>query len=143
MALHKNKSFLIIPQAIFYYFVHGVKPEDYLNQNRNIFDYCGGVKIKGDWKFVEHKIIDGEYQQNKIQDTIRYYISKSGSKIIKTNKSDKRERQIEAGKWMQTLFINYVEKDFDEYDIDFSYYLNNINKEIYSLEGISNQISLF
>lgn len=143
LALHKNKSFLVIPQAIHAYFVDGIKPEKFIKENLNIFDFCGGVKIKGDWKFVEHKIEDGEYTTTPLQHTIRYFISKSGSKIIKRNKTDKREIQVEAGKWMQTTLINYVEKPFEEYDINYNYYLEKINKEIESLEPSTNQLSLF
>jgi hypothetical protein len=203
LALHKNKSFLIIPKAIQAYFVDGIKPEDYLAQNQNIFDYCGGVKIKGDWNFVEHFVekeidpqylnytlqqkrdyllangweqswsddnwvrkdavnkeanngadtesafiysipkIGGVYKTHELQHTIRYFISKQGSKIIKKNNSDNREIQVEAGKWMQTIMIDYVEKDFSEYDINIKYYLENIYKEIRSLEPINNQLSLF
>jgi hypothetical protein len=143
LALHKNKSFLVIPQAIHAYFVDGIKPEKFISENLNIFDFCGGVKIKGDWKFVEHKIENGDYITNPLQHTIRYFISKSGSKIIKRNKTDNREIQVEAGKWMQTTLINYVEKPFEEYDINYDYYLEKINKEIESLEPSTNQLSLF
>jgi hypothetical protein len=143
LALHKNKSFLVIPQAIHAYFVDGIKPEKFINENLNIFDFCGGVKIKGDWKFIEHKIEDGDYTTTPLQHTIRYFISKSGSKIIKKNKTDHREIQVEAGKWLQTTLINYVEKPFEEYDINYDYYLEKIKKEIESLEPNTNQLSLF
>jgi hypothetical protein len=143
LALHKNKSFLIIPKAIHAYFVDGIKPEDYLAQNQNIFDYCGGVKIKGDWNFFEHKIADGEHSITPVQHTIRYFVSNSGSKIIKKNNTDGREIQVEAGKWMQTIMIDYTKKEFSEYDINLKYYLDNIYKEIRSLEPINNQLSLF
>lgn len=143
LALHKNKSFLIIPKAIHAYFVDGIQPEDYLAQNQNIFDYCGGVKIKGDWNFYEHKIVNGEHSIEPVQHTIRYFVSNSGSKIIKKNNTDGREIQVEAGKWMQTIMIDYTEKEFSEYDINFKYYLDNIYKEIRSLEPINNQLSLF
>jgi len=143
LALHKNKSFLIIPKAIQAYFVDGIKPEDYLAQNQNIFDYCGGVKIKGDWEFYEHSIVNGEHSIKHLQHTIRYFVSNSGSKIVKKNNTDGREIQVEAGKWMQTVMIDYVEKDFSDYDINMKYYLDNIYKEIRSLEPINNQLSLF
>ena len=143
LALHKNKSFLIIPKAIHAYFVDGIQPEDFLAQNQNIFDYCGGVKIKGDWEFYQHGILSGEPFMYLLQHTIRYFVSKSGSKIIKKNNTDGREIQVEAGKWMQTIMIDYQEKDFSEYDINFKYYLDNIYKEIRSLEPINNQLSLF
>ena len=143
LALHKNKSFLIIPKAIHAYFVDGIQPEDFLAQNQNIFDYCGGVKIKGDWNFYQHGIMNGEPFMHLLQHTIRYFVSNSGSKIIKRNNTDGREIQVEAGKWMQTIMIDYTEKEFSEYDINFKYYLDNIYKEIRSLEPINNQLSLF
>lgn len=143
LALHKNKSFLVIPQAIHAYFVDGVKPEKFISENLNIFDFCGGVKIKGDWKFIEHKVELGDYSTTPLQHTIRYFISKTGSKIIKKNNTDHREIQVEAGKWLQTTLINYVEKPFEEYDINYDYYLEKIRKEIESLEPSTNQLSLF
>ena len=143
LAMHKNKSFLVIPRAIHAYFVDGIKPEDYIKSVTNIFDFCGGVKIKGDWSFYEHKVVSGEYLIEKVQHTIRYFISNTGSKVIKKNNTDNREIQIEAGKWLQTLMIDYKEKPFSEYDINYDYYLDKINKEIRDLEPIITQLSLF
>jgi hypothetical protein len=143
LALHKNKSFLIIPKALHAYFVEGIQPEEFIKSNKNIFDFCGGVKIKGDWRFVEHKISNGDYVANELQHTIRYYVSHKGSKIIKTNNHDNREIQIESGQWMQTLYIDHNEQPFENYDINYDYYLQRIRKEINSLEPNSNQLSLF
>jgi hypothetical protein len=143
LALHKNKSFLIIPKAIFMYFVHGMKPEEYLLTENNIFDYCGGVKIKGNWKFVEHHVEMGYYVKDNLQDTLRYYMSNTGSKIIKQNKDDKREIQIEAGRWLQTVYVKHVETPFEEYGINLNYYLDKIYKEINSLEPVITQLKLF
>ena len=143
LALHKNKSFLVIPKALHEYFVNGVKPEDYLKSNKNIFDFCGGVKIRGNWKFNQHAIVNGEYQTNALQDTIRYFISSTGCKVIKKNIDDNREINVEAGRWLQTLLIDYTERPFEEYDINYDYYLEKIRKEINSLEPMSNQLKLF
>jgi hypothetical protein len=143
LALHKNKSFLIIPKALHAYFVEGIEPEQFMQENQNIFDYCGGVKIKGDWKFIEHSIVNGEFHKNNLQHTIRYYISNGGSKIIKTNLLDGREIQIESGPWMQTVFIDYEEKKFSDYNINLKFYLEKVKKEIEGLEPNRNQLSLF
>jgi len=143
LAMHKNKSFLVVPKAIHAYFVDGIKPEDYIKSNTDIFDFCGGVKIKGDWNFYQHKIVDGEYLIEKLQHTIMYFISNTGTKVIKKNNTDNREIQIEAGRWLQTLLINYKEKPFTEYDINYDYYLDKINKEIRDLEPIVTQYKLF
>jgi hypothetical protein len=143
LALHKNKSFLVIPKALHAYFVNGEKPEEFIKANTEIFDFCGGVKIKGDWKFYLHGVENQEYSKKALQHTIRYYISKGGSKIIKTNLSDSREIQVEAGKWLQTVFIDYCEKPFEEYNINYDYYIDKVRKEIESLEPSTNQLSLF
>ena len=144
LALHKNKSFLIIPKALHAYFVEGIAPEEFLEQNKNIFDYCGGVKIKGEWVYVEKYVKNGAYAEKKLQNTIRYYICSSGSKIVKVNKSDKREIQTEAGKWLQQIYISHVDDmPFDDYEINYKYYLENIRKEIEGLEPNKNQLSLF
>ena len=141
--LHKNKSHLIVAKAIYNYFINGIEPEEYLKSNVNIYDYCAGVKIKGDWTFMESKIVNGNYINQPLQKTIRYYISNTGSKIIKVNNSDNRQIQVEAGKWMQTIFNTYIEKPFEEYDINFNYYLENIKKEIDILEPKIQQLKLF
>ena len=143
LALHKNKSFLVISKAIFYYFVHGVDPEEYLRKETNIFDFCGGKKIRGDWKFIKEYIEDREHKKDDIQNTIRYYVSNKGSKIIKYNYLDQRTTQIEAGRWLQTLFIDADMKKITEYDLNYDYYLEKIMKEIHNLEPIKNQLSLF
>jgi len=134
LALHKNKSFLIIPKALFNYFVNDVPPERFLLENRNIFDYCAGVKIKGDWAFHETCVENGELLQTELQKTIRYFISDSGCKIVKVNKTDKRQIQIEAGKWMQTEFNQFVELPWNEYDVNDEYYLDKIYKEIDNIQ---------
>jgi len=145
LALHKNNSFLIVRKALFYYFVHDIKPEDYLKDNRDIFDYCGAVKIRGDWKFVEHSVKEGELHEEELQKTVRYYISKTGSKIVKINKLDGRKIQTESGKWHQTTFNIHEDKPWEEYNIDDRYYLEKIYKEIKSLmpERFEQQTSLF
>ena len=39
--------------------------------------------------------------------------------------------------------IDYKEKPFTDYDINYDYYLDKINKEIRDLEPIITQLSLF
>jgi hypothetical protein len=143
--LHKNKSFSVIPKALFYYFVHNIKPQDYLKTNKNIFDYCGQTKAKGSWIFKHAYIENGNVIEDKLQKTLRYYISKSGSKIIKHNVEDNRNINVEAGVWLQKIFNQYEEKVFEEYQTNEKFYLEKINKEIEALlpNIFKKQISLF
>lgn len=143
--LHKNHSFMVISKALYYYFVHGVDPETYIKTNKDIYDYCGLTRAKGDWKF-KHTYVDEnrEVQVDDLQKTLRYYVSKKGTKIIKNNTIDGRNTNVEAGKWVQTIFNVYEEKPFEDYNIDLSYYLFKVNKEIKAMqpEIFANQIKL-
>jgi hypothetical protein len=145
LALHKNKSFQIIPKAIYNYVVHDIEPEEYLKNNRNIFDYIGVVKIKGNWKFIEKKLKEGTLSEEELQNTLRYYVSEHGSKVVKVNKDDGREIQAVAGKWLQTIFNVYEKKTWEDYDVNDRFYLERIYKEIKSMypERFDQQLTLF
>ena len=144
---HKNKSFLIIPKAIYAWFVHGTKPEDFLAANNNFYDYCGAVKAKGGWHFEERKIVNGELVNNPLQKIIRYYISDEGGKLVKCHQ-DGREIQVESGEWLQTV-VNKLDgsKDSNNYPINKKYYLEEIYKEIEGIQSVvfnkPTQLSLF
>jgi len=145
LALHKNKSKLVIPKGVFNYFIHDKLPQEYIESNKNILDYCIGAKSKGDWKQVARSVIKGVFNQKDLQKINRYYISKKGVKIIKVNKIDQREIQLEAGKWLQVLFnkIN-LETKWENYNIDNAYYMEAIEQEINNILNVSsNQLKLF
>lgn len=136
-ALHKNKSFLVVPKAIYNYFVHGMMPEQSLLENRNIYDYCGGLKAKGPWRFEERYVVDSELKVNKLSKIVRYYISNKGSKLIKYHSKDGREMQVNAGSWLGTTINNMdgMEIDMDVVDINKEYYLQAIYKEIMNIDS--------
>ena len=144
LALHKNKSKLIIPKAIYAYFVDDILPEYTLKHNRNILDYCIGGKSKGAWEQTARYVENGSAKEVKLQKINRYFISNKGVKIIKINKNDKREIQLESGRWMQTVYNNATPQEWNTYDINEKYYLDAIEREINNILGIkTNQLSLF
>lgn len=143
LMLHKNKSFLVIPKAIYDFFVNNITPEQSLENNKNIFDYCGGAKAKGDWKFQETCVIDGKVVTRDLQKVTRYYVSRRGCKMIKVNKSDGREIQVEAGKWLQSEYNKHdPSKSFDSFDINKEFYLSKIYKEIANIKSTGAQVQL-
>ena len=148
---HKNKSFLVIPKAIYAYFIHGIDPADYLKSNTEIFDYCAGAKLKGNWFFEKRYVKDGVFHNERLQKLIRYYISNKGVKLIKCN-PDGREIQLESGSILQTIFNKSEMKSWEDYDINKSYYLKKIYSEIEKIEKtasilpnsvINSQLTLF
>jgi hypothetical protein len=146
---HKNKSFLIIPKAIYAYFIDGITPEDFLANNQDIHDYCAGVKAKQDWTILNVQVSeDGtELTRTPLQKIVRYYISNTGGKLVKKH-VDNREIQIEAGRWKQQV-VNKINPriPFSHYDINTKYYLDAIYREIETITEVhprySVQLSLF
>lgn len=136
LPFHKNKSFLIVPKALYAYFINGIDPKQFIQDNRNIFDYCAGAKLKGDWFFVERTVNEGFYVENKLQKLIRYFMSNKGTKLIKCN-PDGRELQLESVKIMQSIFNKAEYKPWDEYGVNDAYYLNKIYDEIHKIERLS------
>jgi hypothetical protein len=135
LPLHKDKSALIVRKAIFNYFIHDIPPEKTINESRNIYDFCIGKRIKGNWYFEERYVEDQEYKTKTLTKTVRYYMSKTGSKIVKINKSDGRELTTEAGKSLLTVFNKYVEKEWLEYNINTKYYLDAVYRELDNILG--------
>lgn len=131
--LHKNKSNLASRKAIFKFFLLNTPPEKTITNNTNIFDFCIGKKIKGDWYFESRFIKNSELINKKEQKTLRYFISKNGTKLIKVHKHDERETQLEAGHWLTTIFNKYEKKNMKDYNIDYSYYIKAVYNEVYNI----------
>jgi hypothetical protein len=122
-----------VPKAIYNYFVHDVVPEVFIQNNRDIFDYCVGVKRKGDWIFMETCFVKGIRHDRELQAVVRYYISNKGCKIIKVNKADGRETRAEAGKWLQTEFNLYEIKSWRDKIVNGTDKADWIEDTIYSV----------
>lgn len=142
LALHKNKSYSIIPKAIYNYFAYGTIPEKYLSMNRNILDYCSGLKAKGDWVFYQTCVVYGDIFNTPLNKIVRAYISDDGCKIFKQNKVDSRTFQVEAGAVRQTVYNIHSDKKWPEYNVNDSFYINKIYKEISKIEGDKNNVQL-
>ena len=145
LAMHKNKSKLVIPKGIYEYFVNGVLPQVYLQQNQNILDYCIGSKTNSGWQVTSQYLKDNNLTVDNLQKINRYYISNRGSKLIKVNKNDGRMIQLESGPWLATVYNKMtLNPKWDTYDINYKYYQQAIEKEIDNILGIScGQLDLF
>ncbi len=133
--LHKNKSARVVPLALYEYFVHGRSPKDFIMNHKNIYDFCIGVKKKGDTYFMTERVENNVHIEEKQQKTLRFYISNKGCKITKRHK-DGRLWQITAGKWMHTLFNKFEKKPWNEYDINYSYYIEKAQSIIDSINDV-------
>lgn len=131
--LHKNKSNRIVNLALLNYFVHGTDPKVFIPEQRNIYDFCACVRATGDFYLEEEGMVNGEVVTNKLQKTVRYYISKEGMKLLKRH-PDGRQLQTDAGMWRQTVFNRFVEKPWEDYAIDYKYYIERTYNIINSIQ---------
>lgn len=148
--LHKNKSHSIIPKAVHDYWVYGTPVETTIKNHNNIFDFCAGVKSKkseqkGQVHYEMWKVNKGQIIKEKLSKTVRYFISKKGSTLIKfyeTGDFEQVEAPITNGKqiikdWKITYFNkSYKLDNFEDYNIDYSYYISKSKKWINDIEQI-------
>lgn len=148
--LHKNKSHSIIPLAVNNYWVNNIPVEKTIKEHKNIFDFCAGVKskksdIKGGSRYEMWKVENGLLEKQKLSKTVRYFISKKGSTIIKFYE-DGTFAQVEAPIMKGTILlkewrITYFNKafypdNFEDYNIDYSYYISKSKDWINDIEQI-------
>lgn len=148
--LHKNKSFLVIPKAISAYYFNNTKPEDFIASHRNIYDFCGFARARGQWRFIQITSNSEGIHEKEIQKTLRYFVSKSGSKVVKRkietvefiNDDDEKEEkdtakniQVLAGRYHVTEFNTYINKEWEEYNVNYNWYVKEVYKEITALNS--------
>lgn len=141
--LHKNKSNTIMRIALKEYFVNGVPIEETIKQHKNIYDFCIALRSKQDSYFEERFVKDRKVCKNKLQKTIRYFISKKGSNLFKIYNSGEVETinvNPKGGKsWYQTVINKIENKDYISM-VDYNYYIFETKKIINQIEKI--QITL-
>lgn len=153
--LHKNKSFSIIPRAVFEYFANNVPIETTVYSSNNIFEFCAGVRSKktelsgASW-FELWSLKDDNLHREKLSKTIRYYISKGGKTLMKCYESGNYEHveaPLESGKTKKHFKCQVFNKSWKDemknYNIDYSYYIYKINKMIHDVEGNKKQNTIW
>ncbi len=141
---HKDNSFKIVSLALSDYFFKGTPVEETILTHKNIYDFCGRQKFKKTSYGETHTLVydDKGLATDKIeiqQKNVRYYISKPGSNFVKVYTKGTIE-QINKG-FEVTIFNKYVEKPFEEYKVNYDFYIRECYKEINNI--INNQLSLF
>ncbi len=60
-----------------------------------------------------------------VPNRLKYQVHRGTGKVI----------SVDAGSWVVTVFNQYEDKPFEEYDINYKYYLQRITREIESARG--------
>jgi hypothetical protein len=150
--LHKNKSARIVPIALEHFFVNDVPVDTTIRNHTNIYDFCLRQKASSNFHY-EGTQAGKVTVYNKL---IRYYVSKTGEKLMKiknpdcdTNAAD--ASQVEAGEWVMHV-CNKLSKDHPLDNINYDYYIEKANRIIEKIQFAGrkrkiivnpNQMSLF
>jgi hypothetical protein len=139
---HKDPSMKIVPIAVKKYFVDGIPIEETIKNHKDIFDFCMRFKTNSGCKGI-FKSVDKNMNINEIKlpRTTRYYVGKGiESGILLKCFDDGRITGVNIG-FSEIIFNNYEEKDIKDYNIDYSFYINEALKLKNSV--YTGQLSLF
>jgi DNA polymerase elongation subunit (family B) len=150
--LHKNKSARIVPIALEHYYVNDVPVATTIRNHTNIYDFALRQKASSNFHY-EGTQAGKVTVYNKL---IRYYVSKTGEKLMKiknpdcdTNAAD--ASQVEAGEWVMHV-CNKLSKDHPLDNINYDYYIEKAERIIEKIQFAGrkrkiivnpNQMSLF
>ena len=128
---------LVIAKALNAYYVDNIEPREYITNpdryNSHIFDYCKSNKIGKDYLVFHNGIIQ--------QQLNRYYFSKKGACLFKQKNGQGTMNHINVGQPV-ILFNTYGDKPWEEYNIDYNYYISATQKIIDELNN-NGQLNLF
>lgn len=158
LELHKNFSMLIVPKALEAYFVNNIKPEEFIRNHNDMYDFFKRTKInKSDNLFSRIYDENGNISnQKEIQRITRYYISGyqeyhkdsktysyhgSGTTLIKImpplkDKTQNREFNIEAGYLCEICNnLSNITNEEIKNKINYQYYIDEVYKVINLIEN--------
>lgn len=132
----------IVPHAIYQYYVHGVPVRNTIQGHTDIYDFCKSQNVGGQYKQEFHTLDTTNRKIDIIecQKTNRYYVSKSIGKLYKVKQDGSREDLV-AGHNVTLLNDEVVHSNFEDYKVDYNYYVAQANKIISVMEPA--QLELF
>lgn len=139
---HKDNSFRIIPFTLSEFFINGINVEETIINHKNIYDFCGRHKFKGQDYGEIHFISNDEtgspiIKIQRQQKNVRYFVSNKGATFIKQYK--KGTSQFINKGYGVTIFNNYINQS--DYNINYDFYIKECNKIINTINN--NQTLLF
>jgi hypothetical protein len=129
----------IVPIALKEYFVNGVPIRDTILNHKDIFDFCLRLKVNSK-SVAKYVYFDNGLKEQILPRTTRYYISNGGGNLYK-DLGENRITGVNVG-YTATLFNNYEEKPMEDYNINYSFYINEAMK-IVNVITEGGQLKLF
>lgn len=136
--LHKNTSFSIIPKALYQYFVNDIRPEIFIPENSDIFDFCARSNSGSTYY---HKGYTGtSIESFDLPKLIRYYVAKEGIIIKKEVKedvdTDANDTNVQPAEKPKMVCNRLLKSEQGEHlkNVDYQWYINKTNEIISSIE---------
>lgn len=146
---HKAFNQGVVSTAVNNYFLYNKPILETLHECQDIYEFCKTGNTVGQWWAETFDIDENGNETNvtKVQKTNRYYLSKNGLKFRKcTYKPDKitgepklSTTEYEADKKVK-IFNKFYKIPFEEYDIDYDYYVAECEKIIFVIDGTAERL---
>lgn len=131
--LKKGFNKPIIPKAVEEYFINGTPVGDTIRNERNIYLFCATQNMDSSYTPIHRSMVKGKFVEKVMQKNVRFFVSNKGGVILK-KKGDKYTSILK--KTNTTIFNDYFEvKDFNDYDVNYTYYINEARKLIAIIES--------
>ena len=140
--IYKNPSMRIVPIALEKYFIDNIPVADTIKNHRDILDFCLMTRCTKQFDPYYHAIEKGQIIKRKLSKTVRYFASKKGGFLFKKEVNTGKLTGILIGQTI-TLFNKKYDVPFEEYNIDYSFYIKECNKIIEAIVPSTEQLSLF
>lgn len=135
--LKKGYKMPIVAKALKAYFIDGLDYRDVIYNCKDIMEFCISQKSAGKFN-MEFWTVNGI---EKIQRTNRFYVSNRGGALIKRNSETNSIGRVMANKNV-TILNDYDEsKPFERYDVNLSYYIDEVAKIVDKI--VPAQLTLF
>lgn len=120
----------IISKALYNFFIYNIPIEDTILNENSIYMFCIAKKV--DNKFVNelHYLKNNEHFIEKLQKSVRFYISVNGNTLYKVDKRTNKYINYCVGRKVTILNNNEHNKNIKDYNIDYGYYIKETQKII-------------
>lgn len=138
---HKDPSMRIVPYSVKEYFVYGVPVEKTIKECRDIYDFCMQLKTNSKSTPYIRILEDSKLVDHQLNRMTRYYIGKGkNSGMLYKKFTDGRITGVNIGR-SAIVFNKFEEKEWNEYNIDYNFYITEARKLIDPL--VYKELNLF
>lgn len=134
---HQDQSALVIPKAVEAFMLHGKSIEEFVIGHNDDYDFILRTKVPRSSSLI----LKFEDREEKQQNICRYFVSKSGGKLIKrmpplAGKEEAGDREIGINTEWNVTPCNDLDK-FDRLEVNYDFYISEAKKLII---GVGNNL---